>query len=463
MTTEERIKKRVVGIIGMGRSGIAAAILASDCGGKPFVSDSNQADQLEPAINTLKRHSIPYETGGHSDRLLKSDYIIVSPGVPPQIEILQKVASKGIPIFSEIEFASWVCRGRIVAVTGSNGKTTTTTLIGEILSAAGLNTYVCGNIGLPFSQVAKQVSENAVAVVEVSTFQLERIADFKPYVALILNLSPDHLDRHGSYLQYKQLKYRITENQTADDFLILNADDADITSDVVNSSATKLFFTTKGTVDGGAFVENKELYTIYQERKTRIIDSSDILIPGLHNLQNAAVATATAMLFNVQPETMENVLKSFPGVEHRLERVDRVAGIEFVNDSKATNIDSVCCALRSIDTPIYLIAGGREKGGSFQPLIECGKDRIKGLVLIGEAKGEMFDALGKDFPTVFADSLEEAVTKSFELARPGETVLLSPGCASFDMFENFEHRGRVFKTAVDGLKTGNRKNETISD
>ncbi|MEA3297254.1 MAG: UDP-N-acetylmuramoyl-L-alanine--D-glutamate ligase [candidate division Zixibacteria bacterium] len=463
MTTEERIRKRKIGVIGMGRSGIAAAVLAADYGGKPFVSDSNQAEQLVPAIDTLKQHSIPYETGGHSDRLLESDYIVVSPGVSPLIDILQEVASKGIPIFSEIEFASWVCRGRIVAVTGSNGKTTTTTLIGEILSASGLETYVCGNIGLPFAQVANKVGEQAVAVVEVSTFQLERVADFKPYIALILNLSPDHLDRHGSFLQYKKLKYRITENQAAEDFLILNSDDDEIISDDVTSSAAKLFFTIEGTTDSGVFVEDGVLYTIYRSRKSRIIDSSDILIPGLHNFQNAAAATAAAMMFNIQPDTIENVLKTFPGVEHRLERVDRVAGIEFINDSKATNINSVCWALQSIETPIYLIAGGREKGGSFQPLVKCGRNRIKGLVLVGEAKGKMFDALGKDFPTVFADSLEEAVTKSFELARPGETVLLSPGCASFDMFENFEHRGRVFKAAVDGLKFGNRKNETISD
>ncbi|MCK4301653.1 MAG: UDP-N-acetylmuramoyl-L-alanine--D-glutamate ligase [candidate division Zixibacteria bacterium] len=463
MTVEEKIKGRKIGVVGMARSGLAAAMLARRYGGEPFVSDSKAADNLTAQTDQLKRRDIPFETGGHSGRLLGADYIIVSPGVPPDADILKRAADKGIPLFSELEFASWVCRGRIIGVTGSNGKTTTTTLLGEIFSTAGFDASVCGNIGLPFSQVADKIEDDGVAVVEVSTFQLERIADFKPHVAMILNLSPDHLDRHGTFETYKKLKYRITENQTADDFLVLNLDDPEIAADKIVSAASRVYFTTKGVTDSGAFVRDGILYGVQDGRETRIINAGEIAIPGPHNLQNAAAAVAAAMLFGIRADVLEKALRVFPGVEHRLERVARVGGIDFVNDSKATNVDSVCCALRSISTPIFLIAGGRDKGGSYLPLLEHGRGRIKGLILIGEAREKMFDVLGRDFPTVFAESLEEAVTKSFELAGSGETVLLSPACASFDMFDDYEHRGAAFKAAVAELKDRRKENETITD
>ncbi|HWR84156.1 MAG TPA: UDP-N-acetylmuramoyl-L-alanine--D-glutamate ligase, partial [Candidatus Deferrimicrobium sp.] len=388
--------------------------------------------------------------------------LVVSPGVPPSIQILQSARQKGIPIFSELEFASWACRGSVIAVTGSNGKTTTTTLLGEIFAAAGFNTHACGNIGRPFSEVALHVDPKGVAVVEVSTFQLEGIADFRPRVALILNLSADHLDRHGTFENYKALKYRITENQTSDDYLILNAQDSEILRDNVATGGRKVWFTTTGDRNADAFVAEGDLYGKFDGQETAIIECRNILIPGPHNLQNAAAAVCAAALFDVAPATIAQVLRSFPGVEHRMEKVGRVAGVQFINDSKATNVDSVCYALRSIDTPLYLIAGGRDKGNDYRPFITYGRDKIKSLVLIGEAAHKIADALGRTFPVQFADSLEEAVRVSFELAHPGETVLLSPGCASFDMFDNFEHRGRVFKDAVTGLKHAAQENRTVS-
>ncbi len=463
MTVQERISERAIGVIGMGRSGLSSASLAAAFGGVPFVSDAAPADRLAEAIAQLKQEGIACETDRHTDRLLKSDYIIVSPGVPPEIDILKKAEARGIPVFSEIEFASWVCRGKIIGVTGSNGKTTTTTLIGEILSAAGLDTFVCGNIGLPFAQVADKIGQSAVAVVEVSTFQLERIADFAPRVAMILNLSPDHLDRHGSFEAYKNLKYRITENQKRDDYLILNAQDKEIMGDNVMTVADKLYFTTEGEVEHGAFVKQGDLCIAQGGRGLRIVSARDIRIPGPHNLQNAAAAVTAATLFDVDPAIMARVLKTFPGVEHRLESVARVAGIDFVNDSKATNVDAVCYALRSINTRIHLIAGGRDKGASYQPLSEYGRGRIASIVLIGEAQEKMYDSLGRHFPTQFADSLEEAVKVSFAQARPGDTVLLSPACASFDMFDNFEQRGKSFKAAVADLKRDRKENETTVD
>ncbi len=462
MTIEERINGRKIGVVGMARSGVAAALLAYDYGGQPFVSDSNEAKILATQIERLDAVHIPYETGGHTDRLLGCDYLIVSPGVPLNIDILSRAKQQGIPIFSEVEFAFWTCRGKVVAITGSNGKTTTTTLLGEIFSTAGLNAYVGGNIGLPFSEIAPKVPEDGIAVIEVSNFQLQTIADFTPDTALILNLTPDHLDRHGTFENYKRAKYRITENQGKAQSLILNLDDPETNVADMNSKATVRYFTTGDSADAGAFVRDDFLWLRKNGEEQKVIRCSEIMIPGPHNLQNAAAAVCAASLYNVPVADMKKVLSTFAGVEHRLENVGRVAGISFVNDSKATNVDSVCYALRSIDTPIHLIAGGRDKGGVFETIADFGKGKIKGIVAIGEAKEKIFNALGQQFPVQFAADLEAAVNMCFQSAHPGETVLLSPGCASFDQFDNFEHRGRVFKQAVAKLKNGKNENEALS-
>jgi UDP-N-acetylmuramoylalanine--D-glutamate ligase len=463
MTAEERIKGRKIGIIGMARSGLAAALLAKRLGGTPFVSDSARAELVARQVEALNQEEIPYETGGHTEQLLSCDYLIISPGVPPNIDIVVKARAQGLPVFSELEFASWVCRGKIIAVTGSNGKTTTTTLIGEIFKEAGFETFVCGNIGRPFADIADRVPEDGVAVVEVSTFQLEAIDDFHPHVAAILNLTPDHIDRHGSFEAYKQMKYRITENQTAEDFLILNLDDPEISAAKISTRTKILTFSLKAQGAANTFIQDDYLFGEYKNRQMQIIKISDINIPGRHNLQNAAAAVCTAMLFDIPAEVMRKVLQEFPGVEHRLENVGTVAGVYFINDSKATNVDSVCVALQSMTRPVYLILGGRDKGSGYEPIIEVGKDRVKGILAIGEAREKIFNALGQTFPTQFADSLEEAVHRCFELALPGETVLLSPGCASFDMFENFEHRGKVFKAVVESLRKNKKKDETLSN
>ncbi len=464
MTTEQLIRGRRIGIVGMARSGMAAAYLAVSQGGKPFVSDCARSELLREAGDRLQRDAIPFETDGHTERLLQSDYLVVSPGVPPNLDILEEARRKGIPVFSELEFASWVNRGRIIAVTGSNGKTTTTTLIGEIFAAAGYEVFVCGNIGRPFCEVAHLVTPQGIAVVEVSTFQLEAIADFRPQVALILNLTADHLDRHGTFEKYRALKYRIAENQTTDDFLIVNRDDHHLARDTITTSAKKLFFTADDSADAAAFVDDGGyLCGRSGSEVSRIVKCNEILLPGPHNLQNAAAAVAAATLFDIEATAISKTLRSFPGVEHRLENAGRVAGVSFINDSKATNIDSVCWALRSIDTPIHLIAGGRDKGNDYRPLAEHGAGRIKSLVAIGEARHKISNELGQSFPVQLADSLPDAVRICFEMAHPSETVLLSPGCASFDMFDNYEHRGRVFKAAVASLKNGAQKNETFAN
>jgi len=462
MTIEERTKGRKIGVIGMARSGMAVARLALEGGGLPFVSDSGTEDKLKVQCDELRNLGIPFEVGGHTSRLLNCDYLVVSPGVPLTVDIIAKARQKGIPIFSELEFASWRCRGRMVAVTGSNGKTTTTTLIGEILTAAGFDTHVCGNIGRPLAEVVDRTTPDSVVVVEVSSFQLETIADFKPFVATILNLTPDHIDRHGSFEKYKKTKYRVTENQTDKDVLILNRDDRETLADNPTTRARRIFFSAVLRTDCETWVEEGSLWTRVNGDNIPVLRIDEIAIKGPHNLQNAATAVAVVGQFGVEAETMARVLKRFPGVEHRLERVEAVAGVEFINDSKATNVDSVCYALRSMTRPTYLICGGRDKEGDFRPMIEAGKDRIKGIVAIGEAKEKIFSVLGKAFPTQFADSLEDAVASCFDMALPGEAVLLSPGCASFDQFDNFEHRGRAFKTAVASLKNGKNSDEIVS-
>jgi len=462
MMSIERIRNRRIGVVGMARSGVAAALLGHRLGADVFVSDAAPAERLREQIYMLETNGVPYETGRHSDKLLECDYLVLSPGVPLTVGILASAREKGLPMFSEIEFASWVCKGSIVAITGSNGKTTTTTLIGEILAAAGLDTVVCGNIGLPFAQMADKVTDDGIAVLEVSSFQLETIEEFQPSVAVILNISADHLERHGGMEGYKHAKYRVAQNQTSEDVLILNHEDESLAIDRIATKATVRWFATDGWEDDGAHVRDDKLFAVYEGNHKAVCSTDEILIQGPHNLQNAAAAAAVAAQFEVKPDVIKSVLKKFAGVEHRLESIGRVAGVDFINDSKATNVDSVCYALRSLSAPLHLILGGRDKGASYAPIAKYGRGKIRTIAAIGEAKEKVFNELGKTFSVQFADSLEAAVQSSFELASPGDVVLLSPGCASFDMFDNFEHRGRAFKEAVESLKKDRTDNETIT-
>ena len=462
MTVEERIRGRQVGIVGMARSGMAVARLVLERKGHPFVSDSAPAGKVSDQCAELTNLGIPFETGGHTVKLLGCDYLVVSPGVTLDIGIFDQARDKGLPIFSELEVAAWVCPGPMVAITGANGKTTTTTLLGEIMTAAGFDTHVCGNIGRPLADVVGLMKGESIAVVEVSSFQLETISEFRPHVAAILNLTPDHINRHGSFDAYKKAKYRITENQGVDDVFILNRDDAESMADNPPSRARKALFTIEADRSCDSFVADGWLYVRMNGSERRVVKCDEIAIKGPHNLQNAAAAVIMAAQFGVTPEVMACVLTDFPGVEHRLERAGVVAGVTFINDSKATNIDSVRWALRSMDTPVYLILGGRDKGAEFETIAETNREKIRAIVAIGEAREKILDALGRVIPTQFAENLAEAVRKCFEMAHPGETVLLSPGCASFDMFENYEHRGRVFKQIVLNLRNGKSLDETVA-
>ena len=465
MNRIDRLHGRKVGIIGMARSGVAAAELVRQLGGLPFVSDVQPHEALEDPISRLKQEGVPFECGGHTERLLESDYLIISPGVPSSLPILARAAETGIPIFSEIELAFWVCRGQVLAVTGSNGKTTTTALLGEICRASGRPTVVAGNIGTPFSSVARQVPENGLAVLEVSSFQLERIEQFAPQVSILLNLTPDHLDRYDSFDGYCAAKYRIFENQTPGQFAVLNADDPVTIGRPFPHAGHQLYFSVGESTYPGQFPEGViqregRLVGRMAGQEIDIIAVDQIGIPGPHNHANAAAAAAAALACGIAPDVIAAAMERFRGVEHRLEYVDTIGGVRFINDSKGTNVDAVVVALKSIPGGVNLIAGGRDKAGDFTRLLPAAQGKVRHLVLVGEAREKIFLQLGKHIPVVMAKSMAEAVQKAFELAHPGDTVLLSPGCASFDMYRNFEERGRDFKSLVKRLKNGNGREAT---
>ena len=458
---KDRIIGKRISILGMARSGIACAKLLKKIGAGVFVSDTKGKELLSSEINQLKELGIDFETSGHTSKaIMDKDFIVISPGIPPDIPILNQAEDLGIPILSEIEVAYWLTDAEIIGITGSNGKTTTVTLVGQILKEDKRECQVGGNIGTPFSGIVEKISPEGTIVLELSSFQLERIEEFRPYIASVLNVTPDHLDRHHDMKSYQEAKLRILENQTEDDFTVLNADDEGSLKFASYGKSRKIFFSTKEEQEQGAFIREGKLICRWNDQETEIIDVNEIGIKGPHNLSNASAACVISCILEVSPESTRKALRSFTGVEHRLERVVTISGISFVNDSKATNVDSVWYALQSVTPPIILIAGGRDKGGDFSRLRELVQKNVKALVLIGEAEEKIEKALGDLVPTFHSDSMEEAVELSFKKASPEETILLSPGCASFDMFKDYQHRGEVFKTSVRNL--AQKRNATIN-
>ncbi len=447
----------------MARSGFACAKLLKKLGAQVFVTDIKPHGPLASETAQLADLDIDFETGGHSLKAITNkDYVVVSPGVPLDIPILREAQNRGIPLFSEIEVAFWLTDAKIVGVTGSNGKTTTTTLVGEILKEDKKESHVGGNIGIPFSSLVEKVPKEAIIVLELSSFQLERIEEFRPYISAVLNITSDHLDRYPDLKSYIDAKLRILENQTDADFAVLNADDKNSMELALYSSSKKIFFSTEKELEIGAFVKEGTLLYKMNGKDERIIEIKDIGIKGPHNLSNAAAACAICGILQASPISMRLALKRFTGVEHRLEELATVSGVKFVNDSKATNVESVWYALQSVEGPIILIAGGKDKGGDFSKLKELAKNRVKALILIGEAREKIGGALSDLVSTFYCDSLEEAVESSFKKAQAGDTVLLSPACASFDMFKDYQHRGEVFKSSVRGLaKTGTKSNKDV--
>ena len=452
---DKNINGRKISVLGAARSGIAVASLLKRNGAKVFVSDIAPEEKIQANIQKLKSTGIEYEINGHTDRVLDADIIIISPGVPSNNPIIDKALIKNIPILSELEIASWFCKAPIIAVTGTNGKTTTTTLIGKMLEDAGIKNIVGGNIGKAFSDFVETLDEKSIAVLEVSSFQLDYIQTFKPKISIILNITPDHLDRYdNNYEKYIASKCRIFENQTIDDYIIYNYDD-DETQEQIRRLAslhvTTLPFAVECRFSEGAFTENGMMTTVLNGNRTEIIRQDQIGIRGTHNLYNSMAAAVASQLMGASPTSISNTLKNFKGVEHRLEFVRELNGVTYINDSKATNVNSVWYALQSFEKPIILLLGGRDKGNDYTMLNDLIKKQVKTIIAIGESADKVNQHFNKITSVIKANSMEEAIKLAKNIASHGDIVLLSPACASFDWFENYEHRGKVFKQLVNSL------------
>ena len=453
MTAMDLKGKRVT-VVGLGLSGTALARWLAARGALVGVSEMKPEAGFAPWLLLNRSYLERTEFGGHTEAFLcSSDLIVASPGVPLFQPALAAAARRGVPVVGELEVALSDCRARIVAVTGTNGKTTTTALLGHLLKVAGVPSTVAGNIGIPVSQVADSAGAGHVLVLEVSSFQLDTAPSLHPELAILLNVTPDHLDRYATYDAYKRSKERIFANQTPDDVAVLNRRDA-VCADLAPSLAARVrwFDSRLGGMEG-AGVEDGWMVVRAGDRERRIMKATELGLRGEHNLENALAACVVAAELGVGDSAMAEGLRTFPGVEHRLEAAGSVGQVVFINDSKATNVDAQEKALASFDEPVVLIAGGRDKGADFTRLLPLIRKSVKASVLIGEAAGKIRAAWEGAVPLRDSSSLDEAVATAYELARPKGLVLLSPGCASYDMFRNFEDRGRQFREAVSRLSS----------
>ncbi len=441
-------------VVGAGRSGIAASRFLLACGAGVILTDVKPREALEASIAPLLDAAGPsggliLEMGGHRKESFRNcDFVVVSPGVPLALEVFEISRRAGIPILAEIELAYRHLKGKIIGITGSNGKTTTTAMVVRLLQGAGLKAHAAGNIGTPLVGYAAASRPEDIYAVELSSFQLEAILEFRPFVGSILNLTPDHLDRYPGFEDYVQAKRRIFMNQTSADFAVLNADDAETAAAARDVRATPVLFSRLQEVARGAFVRAGRVFYRDEAGERELFAASALALPGAHNLENALAAGAMAILAGAAPETLEESIRGFRGVEHRIEYVAEIDGVRYFNDSKATNVAAALRSLEAFPGNIILIAGGRDKEGDFTALRPLVRERVKHLVLIGEAAAKIQKALAGFADMSHAASLEEAVALCKSLAAPGDVVLLAPACASFDMFDDYEHRGRVFKEAV---------------
>lgn len=446
--------KRVT-VVGLGLSGTALVKWLASRGALVGVSESKPATGFQHWLKVNQGLLERTEFGGHTEAfLISSDLIVVSPGVRADLPALASAAGHGVPVVGELEVALTDCPARVIAVTGTNGKTTTTALLGHLLETAGLDVTIAGNIGVPVSQVVDEVGAGHLLVLEVSSFQLDTAPSFHPNVALLLNVTPDHQDRYPDFEVYARSKASIFANQTVGDFAILNRRDprcAGLAPDL--KSRVRWFDARDGKIEG-AGVDAGWIVLTEGGSSTRIMPTADLPLRGEHNLENALAAAEAAATLGVGAALLAEGLRSFRGVEHRLEPVGTVGSVVFINDSKATNVDAMEKALKSFSEPLVLIAGGRDKNLDFTKVRELVARSAKAVILIGEAAAKIEAAWTGAAPLHRAGSLDEAVRLGFELAAPRGVVLLSPGCASFDMFENFEHRGRTFREAVGRLNPG---------
>ncbi len=439
---------RVVVIVGMGRSGLAVSRLLRSRGLEVFASDANREPPLRNAFDQL---GIPSETGRHSiERFTRAEEIVVSPGVPLDIDVLGEARAGGVGVVSELEVASRYLLGDVVAVTGSNGKTTTTSLVAAILAASGRPVQVGGNIGIAVSDLVSVSTLETINVLEVSSFQLDGSRKFRPRVGVLLNITPDHLDRYPDFEAYRMAKFNVFKNQTEEDFAVINTDDPQSYPMPVEIASRQRFFSRKEPFDQTAGLQGECLSV----RGHSVIRTSELSLRGSHNIENVLASIVVADVYGITPEQMGEAIRKFRGVEHRLETVAKIDGVEFVNDSKATNVDSAVKALEAFDglaafgANIILVVGGRDKASPLAPLVEAMHGRVKQVLTLGEAAERLEHAIGKDVPTRRVASISEAVDEAIEIGRAGDVVLLAPACSSFDTYANYEERGRDFKNAV---------------
>ncbi len=441
-------------VVGAGRSGMAAALFLRQHGAQVTVSDTRDTDKLTRELPILLDAGIAVETGGHGLLTFQQqDAIVVSPGIALHTPELQQARALGIPMLGELELAAQHLQGSTLAITGSNGKTTTTTLCGEILRASGAPVLVGGNIGVPAIALVEHSQPTGWNVLEVSSFQLETTHSFRPRIAVILNITPDHLDRHGSMGNYIAAKERIFAHQTADDALVLNADDEHTQHAAIRAQSRVFWFSARRPVRQGAFVYQDAIVFRANEHSSAqpILPISEIPLKGTHNVENVLASVCAAMLVGVAPETIRAAVAGFRAVEHRLEFTARVQGVDFYNDSKATNVDATIKAIESFPDGLHLILGGKDKDSDYTVLRPLLTERVRAVYTIGAAAEKIAAQIAGAVAIHACGSLERAVTEAAAQAKPGETVLLAPACASFDQFENYEHRGRVFKECVLAL------------
>lgn len=452
----EEVREAKVTVVGAARSGLAAAELLDRAGAAVFITEAKDIDDRTHA--ELDKIGLQYETGGHSQRAFEADFFVVSPGVPSSASVLQGAREKGLAVYSEIEAASWFCKATIVAITGSNGKTTTTALAGHLYRSAGRRTHVGGNIGNAFSTFAMDAEPGDVVVLEVSSFQLDNIDSFRPDVSVLLNITPDHLDRYDHDFElYAHSKFRIFENQFGNDVFVYNEDDSTVRNRVRQLAEAedkpRLFgISLESEVEAGGFLREDDLILRVNQQEEVLMRAEELSLRGRHNLYNSLAAAVAARVTEVRSDVVRESLMSFEGVPHRLEYVRELDGVRYVNDSKATNVNAVWYALESFTERVVLIVGGRDKGNDYSSLKPLVKQKVRAVIAIGESAGKVTAELGPEAERAFdAGSLQEAVQYARVFAEPGDVVLLSPACASFDMFENYEERGDVFKMIVRGL------------
>jgi len=440
-------------VVGLGTSGFDACSLLEGAGAIVSATDNDDNAKIRRNRDLLRKRYIDVEIGGHTKEFLRDiGMVVASPGVRKEALPLKHAFSNNIPVIGELELGYQFCKGKIIAVTGTNGKSTVVTLLGDIFRKSGLKTVVCGNIGYSLSRAVQDADKDTICVTEVSSYQLERIIDFKPAISCILNITEDHLDRYRDLADYAKAKYKIFSNQKKGEAVVLNYDNPRLRNAKVPRGVKKLFYSKKNKIEGlylskGTFVYNLE------NKQQRLFKLPEMALKGLHNIENILATVLIAHIQGVELKKIEKALIECKPLQHRLESIDTIDGVEFLDDSKATNIDATNRALESVFKPIVLIAGGRDKGGDYRLVQDKIKSKVKKIILIGESAPLIYKALKESVEVQRADTLEEATFRAFEAANSGEAVLLSPMCSSFDMFRDYTHRAEVFRKAVESLRT----------